>query len=74
METVKIFRTPEGWRHRTGDDGAVSEDAFKTPSGALNDAGGRSLESVEIVYPDKEGRDTVPEEDRVESEAEGSEV
>lgn len=72
MATVEIFPTREGWRHRT--DGVESEDAFKTPSKALADAGGDSLESVEILYPEKEGRDTVPEEDRVEVEVEGSEV
>lgn len=75
MGKVTIFRTAEGWRHEA--DGVVSEDAFKRASQALADAGGDSLESVEIIYPEKDGRDTVPEEDRVEDEGvvdEGSEV
>lgn len=77
MEKVEIFRSAEGWRHRTGD--RVSEDAWPTPGGALNDAGGERLENVEIIYPEKEGRDTLPLDERpepveVEVESEGSEV
>lgn len=68
MEKVEIFRSAEGWRHRTVD-GPTSEDAWPTPSGALADAGGDSLESVEIIYPDKPGRDTVPEEEREDPDA-----
>jgi hypothetical protein len=68
MEKVIIARVAGGWRHRTGD-GPVSEECWPTPSGALRDAGGDRLESVEIVYPDKDGRDTLPEDERPEPDA-----
>lgn len=83
---VEIFRSGGKWRHgrgepdengHLGEDAELSPDEFGTPGAAYEAAGGQSLESVEIVYPEDEKVSAlealVPEPDPVEAPVEGDE-